>query len=144
MDLDPRDDMPLPYEPGKPEGLHQLIQRRFNEWWEELGTPAFFNGIPMDKDTAFATWMAMQEEVGELVNMVYESCQASNQLTQEKAYEETCYIINRLSGKQSFSFNLEEYINWLEYHCENARREYGSATVTITFDTPTNPPRPLN
>ena len=143
MSRDPRDDMPLPFEPGNPEGLHEIIQRRFIEWWEDLGTPAFFNGIPLDKDTAFATWMAMQEEVGELVQILYDSCQASNQLNRDKAYEEACYVIHHMTGKNTFSFHLEDFISWFEYNCSNPRREYDNGTITITFDKPEVTPRPL-
>lgn len=143
MERDPRDDRDFPLASTSPEALKDIHRRRFYEWWDALSPPGCVNGFSLEKQTAFATWMAAHEECCELVDDLYDSCKVTNELVNKTAYEEACYAIYKLSGKKAFTFNLSEYIDWLEYHCENSRREYDHGTVTIAYDTPENPPRPL-
>lgn len=115
------------------------IRKRFHTWWESLSPPASYQGVPLEKQAAFAVWMAAEENNEDLLQTCYESMEATCDLRHRVAYEEACYLLFLVTGKDSYSFQHNDYLEWLRVNCESARREYSNGTITITYSKPAEP-----
>ena len=131
-DRDPRDDMGLPYDPDTPEGFAEMMQHHFDKWWDSLDPPGSIMGVSLEKETARATWNAAGDHFWHHLEMVYDCMKGSAEVWKQNAHEEAGYIVSQLAG-DSYSFKLEDFMDWQAKHGEHVRREYDHDTITITF-----------
>jgi hypothetical protein len=138
-DRDPRDDLDEPFYPRTAVDMRKVYRERFEEWWNSLDPPSCYNGLALEKQSAYFVWMAAEENNSDVLDWASESMDATCELRHRIAYEEACYMLFLLTGRDSFSFRLEDYLDWLRVNCENARRDYSNGTITITYSKPVEP-----
>lgn len=129
---DPRDDMDLPYDPDTPEGFVEKMQDHFDQWWDSLNPPGSFNGVSLEKETARVAWNASGEQFWHHLEIVYDCMKGSTEVWNQQSLELAGYIITQFSG-DSYTYNLNDYMDWQAKHAEHLHREYNNDTVTITI-----------
>lgn len=131
-DDDPRDDMGSPYDPDTPEGFLEMMQHHFDKWWNSLNPPRSFNGVSLERETARATWNAAGDHFWHHLETVYDCMKGSSEVWKQNAHHEAGYLVSQFSG-DSYSFKLDNYMDWHFKHSDHVRREYHNGTITITY-----------